>query len=97
MSCYDLSKAFCRLPTINKLFTFEGITLTASQVKRINAIMQTCGFHDEAGEFSLSVGLPGKSGVGGGIACSLPTTIFSCSVEPEIESKKEIPLWESRH
>ena len=30
--------------------------------------MQTCGFYDEAGEFSYLVGLPGKSGVGGGIA-----------------------------
>ena len=34
--------------------------------------MQTCGFYDEAGEFSYLVGLPGKSGVGGGIAAVCP-------------------------
>jgi len=34
--------------------------------------MQTCGFYDEAGEFSFQVGLPGKSGVGGGIVAIHP-------------------------
>ena len=38
----------------------------------MNAVMQTCGFYDEAGEFSYLVGLPGKSGVGGGIAAIHP-------------------------
>jgi glutaminase len=41
-------------------------------VKRINALMLTCGFYDEAGEFAFRVGLPGKSGVGGGIITVLP-------------------------
>jgi len=41
-------------------------------VKRINALMLTCGFYDEAGEFAYRVGLPGKSGVGGGIITVLP-------------------------
>lgn len=34
--------------------------------------MQTCGFYDEAGEFSFKVGLPGKSGIGRGIAAVYP-------------------------
>ena len=34
--------------------------------------MQTCGFYDEAGEFAFRVGLPGKSGVGGGIVAVYP-------------------------
>ncbi len=46
--------------------------LSAAKVKRINAIMLTCGFYDEAGEFAFEVGLPGKSGVGGGIVALLP-------------------------
>ncbi len=60
MSCYDLSKAFLPFANHKQAFAFENITLTSSQVKRINAIMQTCGFYDEAGEFSYLVGLPGK-------------------------------------
>lgn len=66
MSCYDLSKAFLAFANHKQPFAFGNTNLTASQVKRINAIMQTCGFYDEAGEFSYLVGLPGKSGVGGG-------------------------------
>lgn len=72
MSCYDLSKAFLSFANHKQAFTFGNIALTSSQVKRINAIMQTCGFYDEAGEFSYLVGLPGKSGVGGGIAAVHP-------------------------
>ena len=72
MSCKELAQAFI-------VFAHEGTTLesereilTSQQVKRINALMQTCGFYDEAGEFSFEVGLPGKSGVGGGIVAIHP-------------------------
>ena len=63
----DLSATF--LVSVNKgaiPITSEKI-LSSSYSKRINAIMQLCGFYDEAGEFSFKVSLPGKSGVGGGI------------------------------
>lgn len=72
MSCVDLSCAFLPFADHRQPFAFGPVRLTGSQVKRINAIMQTCGFYDEAGEFSFLVGLPGKSGVGGGIAAVYP-------------------------
>lgn len=87
MSCYDLSKAFLPFANHKQTFTFEGITLTASQVKRINAIMQTCGFYDEAGEFSYLVGLPGKSGVGGGIAAVYPLRYSVAVWSPRLNPK----------
>lgn len=71
MDCAQLTKAFF-------IFMNRGVCqrnktyLTLGQVKRINAIMLTCGFYDEAGEFAFEVGLPGKSGVGGGIVALLP-------------------------
>ena len=67
MSCRELSRAFLAFANHRRKFNYAGVTLTASKVKRMNAIMQICGFYDEAGEFSYLVGLPGKSGVGGGI------------------------------
>lgn len=87
MSCYDLSKAFLPFSNHQQPFAFENITLTSSQVKRINAIMQTCGFYDEAGEFSYLVGLPGKSGVGGGIAAIYPLRYSVAVWSPRLNQK----------
>ena len=87
MSCDELSKAFLAFANHSRPFDYAGITLTTSQVKRMNAIMQTCGFYDEAGEFAYLVGLPGKSGVGGGIVAIYPM-LYSVAVwSPRLNSK----------
>ena len=44
----------------------------AERARRINAVMLTCGHYDGSGEFAYRVGLPGKSGVGGGILAVAP-------------------------
>lgn len=87
MSCRELSLAFLAFANHRRKFDYAGITLTASQVKRINAIMQTCGFYDEAGEFAYFVGLPGKSGVGGGIVAIHPLQYSVAVWSPRLNSK----------
>ena len=82
-----MSKAFLPYANHKQAFAFDNITLTSSQVKRINAIMQTCGFYDEAGEFSYLVGLPGKSGVGGGIAAVYPLRYSVAVWSPRLNRK----------
>ena len=86
MSCRQLSKAF--LAFTNHLpFEYTGFRLSTSRIKRLNAVMQTCGFYDEAGEFSYLVGLPGKSGVGGGIVAVYPMRYAVAVWSPRLNSK----------
>jgi glutaminase len=86
MGCGQLTNAF--FVFANKGKCLKNIQhLTSSQVKRINAIMLTCGFYDEAGEFAFEVGLPGKSGVGGGIVALLPHCFTIATWAPALNPK----------
>ena len=85
MSCRELTNTFY-------FFANEGLTqngtriLNQSQIKRMNALMQTCGFYDESGEFTYRVGLPGKSGVGGGIVALLPKQFIVSTWSPRLSN-----------
>ncbi len=87
MNCSDLTKTFTFLKDSTFTNSSGHRVLTTSQVKRINAIMQTCGFYDESGEFSFKVGLPGKSGVGGGIVAIFPEKYCITVWSPKLNEK----------
>ena len=87
LSCRELARCFSFLVNygVNPLNNEQVISLSKS--KRINAIMQLCGFYDEAGEFSFKVGLPGKSGVGGGIIAVHPGKYTVATWSPKLNQK----------
>ena len=87
MSCKELAQAFIIYANQGSLLSSDREILTGRQVKRINALMQTCGFYDEAGEFSFEVGLPGKSGVGGGIVAVHPNQYAVAVWSPPLNPK----------
>ncbi|WP_299679236.1 glutaminase [uncultured Dokdonia sp.] len=87
MTCCQLSRTFGFLANGGKQLTTQKEILTRSQSKRVNAIMQTCGFYDEAGEFAYKVGLPGKSGVGGGIVAVLPNSYTISVWSPKLNER----------
>jgi len=87
MTCKELSEIFMYL-TYDHYITKKGDrVITESQAKRINAIMLTCGFYDESGEFAFRVGLPGKSGVGGGIIAVHPDKYCIAVWSPKLNKK----------
>ncbi|TRX74318.1 glutaminase B [Pseudomonas mangiferae] len=84
MSCADLARAFCFLANQGHCLHSGEQVLTPRQVKQVNAIMATSGLYDEAGNFAYRVGLPGKSGVGGGIVAVVPGRFTVCVWSPEL-------------
>jgi glutaminase len=61
--------------------------LSLSQAKQVNAVMLTCGTYDAAGDFAYRVGLPGKSGVGGGVIAVVPGRCTLCVWSPGLDER----------
>jgi glutaminase len=72
MSCRQLAMAGRYLAWSGHNPSTGHTVVSAERARRINAIMLTCGHYDGSGEFAFRVGLPGKSGVGGGILAVAP-------------------------
>jgi len=87
MTCKELSEVFLFLANNGFSVNSKTSVLTKSQSKRINAIMLTCGFYDESGDFAFKVGLPGKSGVGGGIIAVHPNQYTIAVWSPKLNEK----------
>jgi len=87
MTCKELAQTFLFLASNGVNTLIDERVMTISKAKRINAIMQLCGFYDEAGEFSFKVGLPGKSGVGGGIVAIRPGKYSVAVWSPKLNKK----------
>lgn len=84
MSCADLSRAMLYLANGGKSVTGEQL-ITKVQTRQLNALLATSGLYDGAGEFAYRVGMPGKSGVGGGIIAVIPGDLAVCVWSPELD------------
>ncbi|GHG57019.1 glutaminase [Streptomyces griseocarneus] len=86
MSCRDLALASGFLAR-HGLRTDGSRLLPRREAKQINAVMLTCGTYDAAGDFAYRVGLPGKSGVGGGIVAVIPGRCTLCVWSPGLDAR----------
>lgn len=87
MTCKDLAR-------IGTLYANKGVSpLTGEQIipreicRIVMGIMMTCGLYDASGEFAVNVGIPSKSGVGGGILSAVPGKIGIGVYGPALDQK----------
>ncbi|MFM0080590.1 glutaminase [Paraburkholderia sediminicola] len=86
MSCVELAKAALFLSNGGVVPSTGERILDSSSTKRLSALMLTCGTYDAAGDFVFRVGLPAKSGVGGGIVAILPGEMAVCVWSPGLDA-----------
>lgn len=86
MNCLDLVRMFSFLA--NEGIDFNGNRmLSFRETKRVNALMMTCGTYDAVGDFAFRVGIPAKSGVGGGIVGVIPGVMTLAVWSPALNSQ----------
>ena len=82
LSCLQLARACTYLCQDGRNPLRGQQVLSDRQARRVNALMLTCGTYDAAGEFAFRIGMPCKSGVGGGIIAILPDQLSLCVWSP---------------
>ncbi len=86
MNCIEVARAGTYLANGGKLPWNNEVIVTSNQAKYINSLMLTCGTYDSVGDFAYRVGLPGKSGVGGGILAVMPNEFSICVWSPGLNA-----------
>lgn len=85
MSCVELAQTFLFLAAQGLTPGGAGPVITSRQTRQVNALMATSGMYQNAGEFAWRVGLPAKSGVGGGIVAIVPHEMAIAVWSPELD------------
>ena len=83
----DLATIGFVLANRGKLPQSEERVFSSRYAHYVNAIMMTCGMYDGSGNFAVDVGVPAKSGVGGGIMASIPTRMGVGIFSPALDAK----------
>jgi glutaminase len=84
MTTLTLARSFLFLANKGVVPATGNAVVRARNSKRLNALMSTCGLYNESGDFAYRVGLPGKSGVGGGVVAIIPGKLSIAVWSPEL-------------
>lgn len=86
MSCQQLAQSLLFLANKGVDPITKNVICSPKDAHRVNAILSTSGMYDQSGEFAFSVGLPAKSGVGGGLIAIVPNYGVICTWSPPLNS-----------
>ncbi|MFP1825095.1 glutaminase B [Lonsdalea quercina] len=86
MSCAELARCFLFLASHGRSQGNTPALLSSRQTRQVNALLITSGMYDGAGEFAWRVGMPAKSGVGGGIVAIVPGEMSIAVWSPELDA-----------
>lgn len=86
-SCEEISYLGAVLAGNGKCPNNQKVIIEPFYVKVIRSLMTTCGMYDASGEFALRVGIPAKSGVGGGIMAAVPSRMGIGVFSPGLDAK----------
>ena len=87
MCCAELSRAMLYLANDGCDPSSGERIVSPGRARRINSIMLTCGHYDASGDFAFRVGLPGKSGVAGGIVAVVPGVLAVAVWSPGLNAQ----------
>ncbi len=87
MSCRDLARAGSFLANRGVDVATGRRIATERKTRRINALMATCGLYDAVGSFAFHVGVPAKSGVGGGMLAIIPGEMAVAVWSPGLDAQ----------
>ena len=87
VSCKDLANIAYVLASRGKMPGTEERVFPSRYAHYVNAILMTCGMYDGSGDFAIKVGVPAKSGVGGGIMAAVPTRMGIGIFSPGLDDK----------
>ncbi|NCH86417.1 glutaminase [Cronobacter dublinensis] len=86
MSCAELARTFLFLANQGRAAHHDTPVISPVQARQVNALMATSGMYESSGEFAWRVGMPGKSGVGGGIIAVVPHEMSIAVWSPALDS-----------
>ena len=87
VDCRDLAHIAAVLANRGRAPGSDERIFPARFAQYVNAILLTCGMYDGSGEFAIRVGLPAKSGVGGGIMAAVPARMGIGIFSPALDRK----------
>ena len=85
--CRDLANIAYVLASRGKRPIDDKRLFSSQYATYVNAILMTCGMYDGSGDFAVRVGVPAKSGVGGGIMAVAPTKMGIGIFSPSLDTK----------